>query len=262
MILRSLIKFIMKLSVSMNNPNLVTKLTHTVKSFECGPKSELRINNLLLLFQEAAYISAENLGFGYHSLQEKNMTWVLASVKIHSIKFPKWTEPINISTWPSGHNRLLGFREFLVTDKNDEHLISATSEWLAIDLNSRKPININDFKIELPDYGVKALDERLNRLNPKRFGEGKEIFEVNVPYSSIDENGHVNNAEYVKWSFDGLRQANLEIEGISTLQISFISEVFEKETCKIFFKEDEDGSKLLWGVNTKNNDYVFAIKLG
>ncbi|MDO8836596.1 MAG: thioesterase, partial [Vicinamibacterales bacterium] len=149
----------------------------------------------------------------------------------------------------------------LVTDKDDQYLISATSEWLAIDLNSRKPININDFKIELPDHGVKALDEKLSRLNPKRFGEGLEIFEVNVPFSGIDENGHVNNAEYVKWSLDGLRMANIEIAGISTLQISFISEIFEKETCKIFFKQDEDGSKLVWGVNAKNNEYVFAMKI-
>lgn len=241
--------------------DLVTKLSHTVKSFECGPNSELRISNLFLLFQEAAYVSAENLGFGYHSLQSKNMTWVLASLKVKIMNFPKWTEHVNIETWPSGHNRLLGFRKFLVIDRNNEPLISATSEWLAIDLNSRKPININDFKIELPDHGIKALNEKLSRLNPKRFGDGMEIFEVNVPYSAIDENGHVNNAEYVKWSLDGLRKANLEIGSISALQISFISEVFENETCKIFFKEDADSSKLVWGVNAKNNEYVFAIKM-
>lgn len=241
--------------------DLLTKLHHQVKSFECGPDSKLRITNLLLLLQEAAYVSAENLGFGYHRLQENSMTWVLSGLKIQFLEFPEWSDQITISTWPSGHNRLIGFREFAVEDQQGKRLMNATSDWLAIDLVSRKPININDLKIELPDTGEKALDEKLSRLNPKRFGEGQQIIEIVVPFSSIDENSHVNNAEYVKWSIDGLRQANIEMGNIDSIQISFISELFEKETCNIFFKEDEDGSKLLWGVNAKNNEFVFALKI-
>ena len=241
--------------------NLITQIKHKVKSFECGPDSKLRITNLLLLLQEAAYVSAENLGFGYHNLQQKNMTWVLSSLKIQCLGFPKWTDQIFISTWPSGHNRLLGFREFLLKDEAGQILINATSEWLAIDLKSRKPVNINDFEIELPDSGIKALDEKLNRLNPKRFGDGQEIFEVIVPYSAIDENSHVNNAEYVKWSLDGLRRANIETGNISTLQVSFISELFEGEKCKIYYRNNENISSHLWGLNTEKNEFVFAIEI-
>ena len=245
----------------MKELNLITSLNHEVKSYECGPDSKLRIANLFMLFQEAAYVSAENLGFGYHSLQEKSMTWVLSSLKVQFLKFPKWADQIKLSTWPSGHNRLQGFREFYLEDVKNETLMNATSEWLAIDLESRRPININDFEIELPDQGEKALDEKLNRLNPKRFGEGEEIYEIEVPYSSIDENGHVNNAEYVKWALDGLSFANIEIENISTLQVSFISELFEQGKCKIFAKQEENGLWHIWGLNVKTNEFVFALEI-
>lgn len=241
--------------------NLVTKFNHDVKSFECGSDSKFRITNLLQLFQEAAYLSAENLGFGYHSLQARNMTWVLSSLKIKFINLPKWNDKVTFATWPSGHNRLHGFREFTVSDKNGNHIIIGTSEWLAIDLKSRRPINVNDFEIELPNTGEKALDEKLSRLNPKRFGEGREIIEIVVPYSSIDENGHVNNAEYVKWSLDGLRFAGIDFSIISSLQVSFISELFENDSCKIYCKMNEDNSLHLWGVNMETREFVFAIEI-
>ncbi len=241
--------------------NLITKFNHDIKSYECGPDSKLRITNLLQLFQEAAYLSAENLGFGYHSLQSRNMTWVLSNLKINFLKLPKWNDDVVFETWPSGHNRLHGFREFRVSDKNKTQIINATSEWLAIDLKSRKPININDFEIELPNTGEKALDESLRRLNPKRFGEGQQIIKISVPYSSIDENGHVNNAEYVKWSLDGLRLAGNDFSNVSSLQVSFISELFENDSCKIYCKKNENNSLLLWGVNMESKEFVFAIEM-
>ncbi len=245
----------------MTNNSLVTKLSHDIKSFECGPDSKLRIHNLFMLLQEMAYLSAENLGFGYTNLKSKNRAWVLSNLKIQFLKFPQWTDRISIETWPSGFNRLHGFRDFSVKNNQGENLMNSTSEWLAIDVESRRPININDFEIELPDYGERSLDEKLNRLSPKRFGEGEEIFEVLVPYSSIDENGHVNNAEYIKWSFDGIQQAGIHLEDISSLQVSFISELFEKEKCKIYCRQLESKLIHIWGKNAKTQDFVFAIEL-
>jgi len=245
----------------MNNNSLITKLAHDIKSFECGPDSKLRIHNLLLLFQEVAYLSAENLGFGYSNLKSKNMAWVLSNLKIKVLKSPQWTDSVSIETWPSGFNRLHGFRDYSIKDAQGERLINATSEWLAIDVESRRPININDLEIELPDYGERSLDEKLRRLDPKRLGVGKKLFEVVVPYSSIDENGHVNNAEYIKWSLDGMRKSGINMKDITSLQISFISELFEKERCKIYFRQDEDSFNHIWGVNAASEEFIFAIKI-
>lgn len=245
----------------MNNKSLITQLTHNVKSFECGPDSKLRIHNLFMLLQELAYLSAENLGFGYTNLKSKNMAWVLSNLKVQFLKFPQWTDSISIETWPSGFNRLHGFRDFSVKNNQGESLMNSTSEWLAIDVESRRPININDFEIELPDYGERSLDEKLRRLNPKRLGVGKKIFELVVPFSAIDENGHVNNAEYIKWSLDGMRKAGINVSAISSLQVSFISELFEKERCKIYFQQDEDSFKHIWGINAANEEFIFAIKI-
>ena len=241
--------------------NLITKFKHTVKSVDCGPDSKIRIYNLFLLFQEAAYLSAENLGFGYNALHEKNMTWVLSSLKIQIENLPEWNDPILVSTWPAGHNRLLGFREFKVVDEQENTLINATSEWIAIDLKSRRPMNINEFKITLPDTGERALPEKLGRLNPKRYGKGLKIWKVEVPYSAIDENGHVNNAEYVKWSLDALRKAKIDIHDFSTFQITFISELFENDKCEIVYQTEENGLAHVWGINAENKEFVFAVEI-
>ena len=239
---------------------LKTTIKHNVKTFECGPDKNIRINNLLLLFQEAAHISAEKLGFGYSDMVENNRVWVLSNLKLQFLSFPMWMEDIEVQTWPCGFNRLLAFRDYVVNDSNGKRCINATSDWLAIDIDSRKPFNMNDFRIPLPEAEERAMDEPLARINPKRLEAGEKIAEVKVPYSSIDENGHVNNSEYVRWSLDAMRAKELNIDGFKTLQISYIAEVFENEVCEIYSSQTEN-TLIIYGKKQNSGEYIFAMKI-
>jgi medium-chain acyl-[acyl-carrier-protein] hydrolase len=239
---------------------LKTTVEHYVKTFECGPDKNIRINNLLLLFQEAAHVSAENLGFGYADMVKNNRVWVLSNLKLQFLSFPEWMDNIEVQTWPCGFNRLLAFRDYIVNDSKGNRCINATSDWLAIDIDSRKPFNMNDFRTPLPQAEERAMSEPLTRLNPKRMDVGNKIAEIKVPYSSIDENGHVNNSEYVKWTLDAMKANSMRIDNFSSLQISFLSEVFENDTCEIFFSES--GNVItLYGKKSDTGEFIFALKI-
>ncbi len=238
---------------------LITSLNHTVKSYECGPDGKLRIHNLLLLLQEAAYLNAEKLNFGYGFLVEKNMIWVLSSLKIKALNLPQWTDKIELQTWPVGYNRLYGLRDFLLLNDKGEELITATSEWVILDANTRRSVNIYEQGFELPSIEKRATTESIKRVNPKRFSKPEKIAEISVPYSAIDENGHVNNAEYVKWALDALKLQGNKVTDFSEIQIFFIAEIFENSKCIINMHETVDGSKQLSGVNPVDGNYVFAL---
>lgn len=240
---------------------LTTSFNHTVKSYECGPDGKLRLHNLLLLLQEAAYLNAEKLDFGYGFLIEKNMTWVLSSLKIKIKEHPKWTDKVELQTWPIGYNRLYGLRDFLLLNDKGEELMAITSEWVIIDAKTRRPVNIYEQGFNLPRINKRAMEEDIKRLNPKRFAKAEQLAEITVPYSAIDENGHVNNAEYVKWALDAFKQKGNAFDSFSKVQISFIAEIFENSKCIINKHDIPDGSTLLSGVNPLNGNYVFALQL-
>ncbi len=239
---------------------LTTSIKHNIKSFECGPDNKIRINNLFLLFQEAAHQSANKLGFGFEDLRENNLVWVLSNIKLRFFHFPGWMEEIEVSTCPCGFNRIWAFRDYFVKMQDGTICVKAASEWLAIDVNSRKPVNISDLRQPLPKAEERALDEQLIRINPKRLIGGEKIWEVKVPYSSIDENGHVNNSEYVKWSLDALRIAKMPIDNFDTFQISYISEAFENNICEIYFIND-DKQIYLFGKNSETGEFIFAAQI-
>lgn len=80
-------------------------------------------------------------------------------------------------------------------------------------------------------------------------------------YSSLDANGHVNNTEYLRWSFDGLRSLGFDQNKVKSIRVAFLSEVFEGNTIKLMDCDcEEDGFELI-GLNETEGKAAFALKV-
>lgn len=129
---------------------------------------------------------------------------------------------------------------------------------MVLDEQTRKPVLIN------PDFNFHAQDKCVFPDAMKRLRPGtpdKELRAVNVGYSSLDANGHVNNAEYLRWSFDGLRPLGLNQNKISSIRIAFLSEVFEGNTIKLMNSDCEDNGYELIGMNESEGKAAFALQV-
>ena len=82
-------------------------------------------------------------------------------------RYPGWGEEILVKTWPRGIERLFALRDFLITSRQGEVLGRVTSNWLLVDLTTRRPKRLEEVFKRMPiDPGNHALDRRLEKLPP------------------------------------------------------------------------------------------------
>jgi acyl-ACP thioesterase len=178
-----------------------------VRSFDVGLNAMTRMSSLCGYMQEAAGRHANHLDVGYHYMKQSGKVWVLSRLFININQLPAWGQEFFIETWPLGTERIFYRRDYQIDDGKTV-LLSATSYWILLDLNTRKPSFVE-------------LDEAVLRHNQGRHSMPmpsdtfreivSDVYQIHrVKYSDLDQNRHVNNARYVEWIFDALNQDLLE----------------------------------------------------
>jgi len=210
----------------------------TIKAFDCRPDGQVKPNALMQYLQEAAARHAEQLGFGFAALEQRNCFWILANLRLDITVTPRWRDDVTVKTWPSGHTRLTATREFIGEASDGRELFRAASEWMILDKQNSRPKNLTRLDLHLPPAGPKALATSPQRLQPG--ADYTPAWSLQVPFSSVDFNGHVNNTEYIRWALDGLHHALHRTPEIHSLQATYLAEVFEGDEIEVLVAADPD----------------------
>ena len=139
----------------------------TVETYQTQATGDIHIHTLMQYLQESASEHAHELGFGYDDLKKMDCYWVLVNFKIIINSLPKWREKFLIQTWPSGHDRLKAYREFMGLDSEENILFSASSDWMIIDIKEGRPKNLNEVDLNLT-YDTDRVIDGLKRLKPDK----------------------------------------------------------------------------------------------
>ncbi len=119
-------------------------------------------------FQEMAYHHANQLGFGYDDLKEKQTFWVLSRMKIRIDQYPVWDDKVSVETWHRGMERLFGLRDFRVMDQSGKILGKATTAWLILDSQTRRPVRAVDDVLTKSKGDESVFDAGLNKISSAR----------------------------------------------------------------------------------------------
>lgn len=207
-----------------------------VRSFETGPGGRASLQAICNYLQEAAGNHATELGVAIDQLVEKNLTWVVARLRVEMEDYPAWRDEIVVETWPSGADRLYATREFLVRSASGREIARATSAWLLIDLERRRPVRMPEFitSIELPrrERAVADMPDRLPDSAGDHTGE-PSTHEIAVRYSDLDMNGHVNNVTFAEWSLESVPVALRETHVVRALDLHFRAEARYGDTAVV-----------------------------
>ena len=171
-----------------------------VRTYECGPDGAATMASVCNWLQEAASLNAEALAFSKSNFESagENISWVLTRLKVKMSRFPKWGETVSILTFPRGGRRIVAWRDFVLSGANGEELGRATSEWMLIDLSSRKVVAIPEAvfaaanTVREPVFG----DEPLPKLRWECSVASPDALVFRARRGDIDLNGHVNNVHY------------------------------------------------------------------
>ena len=190
-----------------------------VRSYECGADGRATLPTVCNFLQEAASLHAASLGFGKGDFAAagENISWVLTRMVVKMDRYPKWEDEVTVETFPRGGRKIVAWRDFEVKDAKGQTLGVASSEWMIIDLATRK-IHAIPEKVFAANDPANVPVLGLEPFAKFRFPETGKLFDCSdcsdcsiekskamtftAMKSQIDLNGHVNNVHYISWMLE------------------------------------------------------------
>lgn len=222
-----------------------------IHSYEMDINGNASLPMLCKFMQESAYHHAENLGFGFSHLMEKNLFWVLANQKIQIESYPRWGDKISIHTYPSGKSRLAYFRDFMLFDKQSQMIGKATTTWYAIDLKRRRPRRLEDYFEFNPVEGEFVFQERPDKLKFIEYEKTHKTFQAG--YYDLDINDHVNNVRYIEWIMECFSLDFHKSHQLNEVEINYMAEAVYGDSISASLSEKENNMFSHCLVRTEDN---------
>ncbi|GAB3043673.1 acyl-[acyl-carrier-protein] thioesterase [Virgibacillus ainsalahensis] len=227
-------------------------------------KKKLRLSTLFSYFQEAASLSAENLGVGIDTLANNyGVAWILVRIRVEIDRLPELNEKITIETWPQEPGRLEFERDFIVRDPKGLPIIRAVSAWMIMDLKERKLKRPSYISFENPSVmEERAIDYKLKKL--KSVGSMETAYHKVIGYSDTDFNGHLNNSKYVDYMLDCFPIKDHRIHETKSIEMNFNHEALPGDTIilqKGISNIMDSGLINIEGINDNNHKVVFRAQV-
>ena len=170
-----------------------------VRYSEIGEDANMTLFSLFNNFQDCCTFHGEEVGVGLQHNLERGHGWIIANVQCRISRMPRFGERLRIMTWAEGFRGMIAHRNFSMENESGELLAEAATDWIFMDLISRKPIRIPEEQVEA--YQLHA-DKKLTCDPGKRKVRMPEGGTVEKPFliqeHHLDTNGHVNNAQYIR----------------------------------------------------------------
>jgi acyl-ACP thioesterase len=217
----------------------------------------MRPYGVLDLFQTVADKHASLLKIGYNELIGEDLAWVLLRTRyevVNPITFGE--EWVKVKTWPQKEGKVDFDRDYQIDKSNGQVGIIASSKWCIINRNTRKlvfgkgvtyPESEYYPQVNFPDGLKKLQDVDLTTA---------EKYQGKIGFSSLDHNGHVNNAKYSEFILDAV---DLENGKIKAFEINYISEMQVGEY-EIYHAKDGN-NRLIKGLSNGKECFRAKIEL-
>lgn len=174
-----------------------------VRYSEIGENGRISVKALIDYMQDCTNFESEDLGVGLAWHEENGLMWVLNSWQIVIEQYPAMGERITVGTQAYGFEKMMGYRNFLITDASGKTVVKANSNWVLMDLKRGRPMLVTP---EVGDvYGTaKPLDMEYAPRKIKLPEGGVPKDKLVVREYHLDTNHHVNNGQYVQMAMEFL----------------------------------------------------------
>lgn len=197
--------------------------SYRVRSYETDPYGRASVRTVLLLLQEAATEHSNVLDVAVRYLIENRLAWVLTRLRLEMHRWPHGGDTITVETWPHAASRLTIERRFRIHDCDGGTLGTATTMWVVLDLDRRRPIRLPPFIVEAlhPVVGDRT-PASLDKIPGLEAYDHRRAFEVR--YADLDMVHHVNNAAYVQWAVETTPEKLWQDHLPATVDAHFLAE--------------------------------------
>lgn len=211
---------------------------------------------VLDLFQDAAGQHAEELGVGFNALLEREYLWVLTRVKFKILSAPSRYQTVVVKTWPLPPNRLNYRREYCIENQNGKKLVIGSSEWVIIHSSERRLLSVPDLYSFTDGFCEDVMfEDKLKKV--RDFDTNSKPHIVNIGFSDLDINDHVNNTRYANYVMDAINPT--KDDTIESFQIDYRKEVMQGSQLDIYYAKEDN----IISAKGQNNDgdIMFACRI-
>lgn len=214
------------------------------------------------LMQEIALRHSKILGFGKQDMELRKMYWVLTRMGLEITKTLKWDSEVTVTTWSKGLNGPFSFRDFTFHDNLGNQIGRASSSWVPLDIETRKPANISNLSyINEKSITNKSTDLELDKIFI--VNELVDAYHHVVRNTDLDINAHANNARYVEWIYNSLPLDFFKAHPHFNFQINYLGEAKLSEQINIARSKIELSPNEIYfdGKQNQTNKKYFNSKL-
>jgi acyl-ACP thioesterase len=227
---------------------------------DAGVDRNIKPAVLFDFFQSLTTEHGEDLGLGLDAMLKNGQGWVLSRFSLLIERRPRVVETLTIRTWPQGFDSLSYMRNYDVLDEHGEILARASSAWIILDIEQRRPLRPSALTIPIPANEGRVFLEGGARSLEKRDGFVKTM-ERAAYYSDIDFNGHVNNVRYIQWVQDALPKDFLKDTAKFRIDINYTGEVLLGDTVEIFSAQETPLMIAMEGRRLPDNRTAFRAEI-
>jgi acyl-ACP thioesterase len=187
---------------------------------------------------QAATIHAHERGFGYDNIAKDNVAWVLSRLSVEMSEYPEHEQDLTVETWVENVSRFFTQRCFCFIDKNNRKIGYARTIWAAIDIKTRRPVDIPAWRPDLAEYIAPEKEcpiEKLAKIPPV---DGVEpSIGYSVRYSDIDINKHMNSNKYIEHVLNVFDLEVFKEKFIHKFEIVYLAEGTFGDKLKLYKRE-------------------------
>lgn len=186
---------------SLNMKGVVVKMIYSMKTrvgySEISSEGYMTAGDIVDALQDCSNFQSQDIGVGLEYLISEKRAWLLNSWQIIFDKPMQMGDEIEVSTWAYKFDKLFGYRNFMIKDKEGNECVRANSTWFMVDLNTFCPCRLTDKDVEKYELSPR-IDMEYKPRKIKFPSDMETIDTIRVHRYHIDTNGHMNNAWYVK----------------------------------------------------------------
>ena len=229
-----------------------------VRSYDCSPCRKLTATALLRWVAELADAHLGQFGLSYEQLLQKQVAFLLTAVEVKIHRMPAMREPVVLSTWHRGADRVRLRREAVLRDKEGAVLATYSSEWVLVD-----PIT---HRIKRPSAlpeleQVPMGQESVGGVAPLKLPETMTpAGERRVGYADLDYNGHLNNTKYADIISDFLLDGQSEAY-FTRLRIDFQGEARQGEVLQVA-TANQDSLRYVSATHERGKCFAAVCEIG
>lgn len=197
--------------------------------------TSLPVCQILHALEQTAGLHTISLGLTRDDMLSRyGAVWMIARAWLHFDAIPDLTQPLTVRTWHRGLTRGVVYRDFDLF-QNGKRIGEAVQSWVLVD-SVRRCLFRMDRVAELVDTPKPEVTKQLRPGKPIAPHPLTSVSPICAGPDALDENGHINNAAYVRLVLNSMP---VPIGHIQTLELCYHRECFAGQILPRMLWQDE-----------------------